>query len=64
MMRNRDVEVTCKLTPRNQALLDQVMARFRLSGRTIADLEGSDAITIPHFSEAISYRTLDRLLVT
>jgi predicted ATPase with chaperone activity len=31
--------------------------------RTIADLEGSDAITTPHLSEAISYRTLDRLLV-
>jgi magnesium chelatase family protein len=55
------------------ALLDQLMARFRLSGRayhrvlkvarTIADLEGSDAITTPHLSEAISYRTLDRLLV-
>jgi magnesium chelatase family protein len=71
-LRNRDVEATCKLAAQDQALLDQAMTRFKLSARayhrilkvarTIADLEGSDAIRTAHLSEAISYRTLDRLL--
>ena len=29
-------------------------------GRTIADLDTSDAITVTHLSEAINYRTLDK----
>jgi magnesium chelatase family protein len=72
LMRNRDVEATCKLGPHDHTLLDLAMTRFKLSARayhrilkvarTIADLEGSDAIHTPHLSEAISYRTLDRLL--
>lgn len=71
-MRNRDVDATFKLTAQDHALLDQAMAKFRLSARayhrilkvarTIADLGDSDPIRTPHLSEAISYRTLDRLL--
>ncbi|MGH8501194.1 MAG: YifB family Mg chelatase-like AAA ATPase [Gammaproteobacteria bacterium] len=72
VMRNRDVEASCKLEAADHALLDQAMARFKLSARayhrilkvarTIADLEGAAAIRTAHLSEAISYRTLDRLL--
>ncbi|MGI8739844.1 MAG: YifB family Mg chelatase-like AAA ATPase [Gammaproteobacteria bacterium] len=72
LLRNRDVESTCGLEAADHSLLDQAMNRFKLSARayhrilkvarTIADLEGTDNIRTPHLSEAISYRTLDRLL--
>ena len=71
VMRNRDLAATCKLTAEDYALLDQAMTRFKLSTRayhsilkvvrTIADLEGSEMIRASHLSEAVSYRTLDRL---
>lgn len=71
-MNIRDIEATCLLSEDDHALLDRAMARFKLSvrayhrilkvARTIADLEGSANIKTPHLSEAISYRTLDRLL--
>ncbi len=72
LMRNRDVEATCRLSQEDQALLDAAMTRFRLSARayhrilkvarTIADLAGSETIRTAHLSEAISYRSLHRLL--
>jgi hypothetical protein len=70
-MHNCDVAATCKLTAEDYASLDQAMTRFKLSTRayhsilkvvrTIADLEGSEMIRASHLSEAVSYRTLDRL---
>ncbi|MGA1205638.1 MAG: YifB family Mg chelatase-like AAA ATPase [Opitutales bacterium] len=62
----------CRLTPELGDRLQQAMKRLKLSARaydrilkvsrTIADLEGSEAIASPHLMEAIHYRTLDRNL--
>ncbi len=60
----------CILGEKEAKLLDQAMQRLRLSARayhrilrvarTIADLADSEAILIPHITEAIGYRLLDR----
>ncbi|WP_045771447.1 YifB family Mg chelatase-like AAA ATPase [Xanthomonas albilineans] len=60
----------CRLQPHDEALLEHAIDRLRLSARslhrilrvarTIADLDGSDAIATPHLTEAIAYRQLDR----
>ncbi len=73
-MTNREVETHCRLAERDQALLDQVMTRFRLSARayhrilkvarTIADLAGAAQIETPHLTEALNYRAMDRWLST
>ncbi|ADE16323.1 Mg chelatase, subunit ChlI [Nitrosococcus halophilus Nc 4] len=67
---NREVERTCRLGDKDYRLLDQALEQLGLSARayhrilklarTIADLEGSEAICTPHLSEAIGYRRLDR----
>jgi magnesium chelatase family protein len=67
---NREVERTCRLSDKDYRLLDQALEQLGLSARayhrilkvarTIADLEGSEAIHTLHLSEAISYRRLDR----
>ena len=59
----------CKLTKEQEVVMEQAFDKFKLSARahdrilkvarTIADLEGSDQIELPHLLEAISYRTLD-----
>ena len=69
---SREVEDHCKLAEAEQKLLDQAVDHLRLSARayhrilklarSIADLQDSDAITKTHLSEAISYRSMDRLL--
>jgi magnesium chelatase family protein len=66
----RQVGQHCKVAKEGAALLEQALERLGLSARayhrilkvarTIADLAGSPAIEIPHLSEAISYRRLDR----
>lgn len=58
------------LDDNGRSLLRQAMERLGLSARgyhrvlrvarTIADLDGSDAIAVPHLTEAIGYRRLDR----
>ncbi|QBQ54449.1 YifB family Mg chelatase-like AAA ATPase [Nitrosococcus wardiae] len=67
---NREIERTCRLSDKDYRLLDQALEQLGLSARayhrilkvarTIADLEGSEAIRTPHLSEAIGYRRLDR----
>ncbi len=60
----------CKLEAREQSLLEEAFVRMKLSARvyhrilkvarTIADLDGSEAITVRHISEAICYRSIDQ----
>jgi magnesium chelatase family protein len=60
----------CALSEDGDKLLEQAIDKLGLShrayhrilklGRTIADLEGVEDIGIPHLSEAIGYRRLDR----
>jgi magnesium chelatase family protein len=59
----------CRLAPRDQALLERAVEALRLSARamhrilrvarTIADLDGSDAIATAHLTEALGYRQAD-----
>jgi magnesium chelatase family protein len=60
----------CPLGPEAQHLLEAAMERLGLSARafhrilkiarTIADLEGEEAIGPAHVAEAVQYRSLDR----
>lgn len=70
---NKEIEKICSISKADEALLAQVMDKFRLSARayhrilkvsrTIADLSGSEQIETNHISEAVSYRAMDRLNV-
>ena len=70
VLSNKDIEKYCALSKDDEALLGQIMEKFRLSARayhrilkvarTIADLEGSDNIQTKHISETISYRAMDK----
>jgi magnesium chelatase family protein len=67
---SRDIDRHCRLAPADRALLERAMEQLGLSARashrilrvarTIADIEGSEAINTTHLSEAISFRRLDR----
>ncbi|MGI8431975.1 MAG: ATP-binding protein, partial [Chthoniobacterales bacterium] len=71
-MSARQIKAHCKLTDESQELIRIAMTELNLSARaydrilkvsrTIADLEGVEAITPDHVSEAIQYRTFDRTL--
>jgi magnesium chelatase family protein len=62
----------CVLKPADDALLGQVLEAFKLSARachrilkvarTIADLDQSENNETAHLTEAVSYRSMDRLL--
>lgn len=65
-----DIQTFCALDHDAQDLMRLAMNEYRFSARaydrilkvarTIADLDGADAIQTPHITEAIQYRTLDR----
>lgn len=69
---NDEINQHCTLRLAEQALLNKAMEKFNLSARayhrilklarTIADLENNDGIEKSHLSEAITYRSVDRLL--
>lgn len=68
---NNEIEKSCQLQTAEQQLMDQAMEKLKLSARayhrilklsrTIADLDDLEQINSQHLSEAISYRSLDRL---
>lgn len=65
-----DIKTICRLTDEGHKILEQAMDQLGLShrayhrilklARTIADLALSEHITVPHLTEAIGYRKLDR----
>ena len=71
-MTHRQIRDFCKLNDACANLLRGTMTELGLSARahdkvlrvarTIADLDGSNAITPNHLSEAVNYRMLDRQL--
>ena len=70
-MDGRQVAACCAVPPDASKLLEVAMERLGLSARaldriqrvarTLADLEGADAVKTVHVSEAIQYRLLDRV---
>lgn len=71
-MTHGQIRAFCPLDEACMNLLRSTMTELGLSARahdkilrlarTIADLDGREAIATPHISEAINYRTLDRHL--
>ena len=69
-LETRDLEKHCSVSSEGQALLKMAIQELGFSARayhkclkvarTIADLEGSQAIEPQHVSESIHYRSLDR----
>jgi len=69
-MRPKDMKQFCPLSEDVQSLLRTAIDQLHLSARaydrilklarTIADLDASESLAIPHIAEAIQYRTLDR----
>lgn len=67
---SRKVRTVCQISDNGKTLLKSAMERLQLSARaydrilkvsrTIADLEGSEAIELAHLAEAIQFRSLDK----
>ena len=72
MMSHKQTEKYCALDTASEQMLKEAMTTFGLSARahdkickmarTIADLDGKEAIAAEHIAEAVSYRKLDRQL--
>jgi magnesium chelatase family protein len=70
-MSPRNIEQFCQLDDTSRHVLKLAMDRLGLSARaydrilkvarTIADLEKSNNISVQHISEAIQFRSLDRM---
>ncbi len=70
---NHDIRLFCPLNTGDAEWLEQSLAHLGLSvrawqrllkvARTIADIEGVEAIQRNHLQEALSYRAIDRLLI-
>jgi magnesium chelatase family protein len=65
-MTSREVKAHCQLDPECQGVASQALQQLNLSARayfrilkvarTIADLDGSEQISLPHLTEALQYR--------
>lgn len=70
---SKEVEEICTLEQEHALFLEQALTKLGLSvrgwhrilkvSRTIADLAGSEKIEREHIAEALSYRSMDRLLL-
>ena len=68
-----EISLYCQLSKENNEYLEQALIKLGLSARawhrilkvsrTIADLDFSNNIERKHISEALSYRSMDRLLI-
>ncbi|MWN90315.1 YifB family Mg chelatase-like AAA ATPase [Gilliamella sp. Pra-s65] len=69
----KEIQCHCKLSNEDSEYLEQALIKLGLSARawhrilkvsrTIADLDSSNNIERKHISEALSYRSMDRLLI-
>ena len=69
----KEIQLYCQLSDANSEYLEQALLKLGLSARawhrilkvsrTIADLDFSETIERQHISEALSYRSMDRLLI-
>ncbi len=73
-LNTEEIETYCILKEKEKILLDKAMDKLKLSARayhrilklarTIADIDDSQDIKMPHLTEAISYRSLNRFINT
>ena len=72
-MSEKEMRTHCTLGPEAQEILKDIVDRMGFSARgytkilkvsrTIADLEGKEDIQLEHVTEAVQYRTLDRVML-